>query len=74
MRYVNLHKRNNSKFHFIAKRVALTSMFCIAIAAVIAVPLTARANNVQALDNNNNIIEVDNDYLGNDVNNALNAK
>lgn len=68
MRFVNLRKRNTSKFQYVAKKLTKISMFCLAIAAVVVVPLTANAYDAQAeSQNDNNIIEVDNDYLGTDM-------
>lgn len=66
MRYVNLRKRNTSKFHFISKRLASVSFICLTILAVVVVPLTAKAYDVQ-MKENNAIIEIDNEYLGNDT-------
>lgn len=66
MRYVNLRKRNTSKFHLISKRLASVSFICLTILAVVVVPLTAKANDVQ-MKENNAIIEIDNEYLGNDT-------
>lgn len=66
MRYVNLHKRNTSKFHFISKRLASVSLLCLTITAVVVVPLTTKANDFQAKEETP-IIEIDNEYLGNDT-------
>ena len=44
MRYVNLNKRNTSKFQFVSKRLATISFACFALTAVIVVPLTSRVN------------------------------
>ena len=71
MRYVNLHKRNTSKFQFVSKRLASFSLLALVVAAVVVVPLTARANDVQAIENNNNVIEIDNEYFENDVIEAM---
>ena len=38
MRYVNLKKRNTSKFHFVTKRVASVSLVSLLFAAVVVVP------------------------------------
>lgn len=72
MRYVNLKKRNTSKFQFMVKRLASFSMLALFIAAVVIVPLTARANYVQAQENQNNVIEIDNEYLNDNNVEAMN--
>jgi len=40
MRYVNLKKRNTSKFQFVAKRVASVSLLSLLFTAVVVIPLT----------------------------------
>ena len=51
MRYVNLKKRNTSKFQFVTKRLATASAICLFLTAVIVVPLTNKPNAVQAINN-----------------------
>ena len=65
MRYVNLHKRNTSKFHFIAKRVASVCAISLVALTLIVVPLTSKANDTNV--KNNDIVEFENEYLGNDT-------
>lgn len=48
MRYVNLKKKNHSKFEYLAKRMASVSFCCLALASVIVVPLTGKNNDVNA--------------------------
>lgn len=67
MRYVNLTKRNTSKFQIVMKRLASFSMLALIVTAVIVVPLTARSNNVQATENKENVIEIDNEYLNDET-------
>jgi hypothetical protein len=62
MRYVNLKKRNTSKFQFVTKRLASISFACFALTAVIVVPLTSRVNEFAKV-NEPEIIDIDNDYL-----------
>ena len=62
MRYVNLKKRNTSKFQFVSKRLATISFACFALTAVIVVPLTSRVNEFAKV-NEPEIIDIDNEYL-----------
>ena len=63
MRYVNLKKRNTSKFQYVSKRMATASIFCLALTAVIVVPLTSNSkNNVEAI-NEYGIVDIANDYM-----------
>lgn len=62
MRYVSLKKRNSTKSEFISKRLAAISFVCLAITAVIVVPLTGKDDRVKAV-NEPEVVEIDNDYL-----------
>ena len=62
MRYVNLKKRNSTKSEFVSKRMAAISFACLAITAVIVVPLTGKENNVRAI-NEPEIVDVDNNHI-----------
>lgn len=62
MRYVNLKKRNTSKFQYVSKRLATISFACFALTAVIVVPLTSRVNELAKV-NEPEIIDISNDYL-----------
>ena len=65
MRYVNLKKRNTSKFQYVSKRLATVSLLCLALTAVIVVPLTNKVQRVQA-ENQNQVIDITDENLGND--------
>ena len=65
MRYVNLKKRNTSKFQYVSKRLATVSLLCLALTAVIVVPLTNKVQRVQA-KNQNQVIDITDENLGND--------
>ena len=71
MRYVNLKKKNLSKFHLLKKRVASVSLVGLAFLALIVIPLANRSNDLQVNDQNQvlNINEFD---LGNDHMDVLN--
>ena len=71
MRYVNLKKKNRSKFHILTKRVASVSLVGLAFLALIVIPLANRSNDLQVNDQNQvqNISEFD---LGNDQLDVLN--
>ena len=62
MRYVNLKKRNSTKSEFVSKRLAAVSFVCLAITAVIVVPLTSKQNEVRAI-NEPEVVEVTNEQL-----------
>lgn len=62
MRYVSLKKRNSTKSEFISKRLAAISFVCLAITAVIVVPLTGKEDKVRAI-NEPEVVEIDNDYI-----------
>ena len=62
MRYVNLKKRNTSKISFVSKRLAAVSFACLALTAVIVVPLTSKQNEVRAI-NEPEVVEVTNEQL-----------
>ena len=62
MRYVNLKKRNSTKSEFVSKRLAAISFVCLAITAVIVVPLTGKEDKVRAI-NEPAVVEIDNDYI-----------
>lgn len=61
MRYANLYKRNTSKFHVTMKRLATVSVLSLALTSFVVLPLTNKASNYQA-SNNNQIAEIANDY------------
>ena len=65
MRYVNLKKKNTSKFQYVSKRLATVSLLCLALTAVIVVPLTNKVSRVQA-ENQNQVIDIKDENLGND--------
>jgi hypothetical protein len=71
MRYVNLKKRNTSKTQYVSKRLAAVSFACLALTAVIVVPLTGKKENVRAV-NEPEVVEIANDYFDNDVYTAIN--
>lgn len=62
MRYVSLKKRNSTKSEFVSKRLAAISFVCLAITAVIVVPLTGKEDKVRAI-NEPEVVEIDNDYI-----------
>ena len=62
MRYVSLKKRNSTKSEFVSKRLAAISFVCLAITAVIVVPLTGKDERVRAV-NEPEVVEIDNDYI-----------
>ena len=72
MRYVNLQKRNTSKFHFVTKRVASVSLVSLLFAAVVIVPLTTLDGGFDTLTKPE-IVNVEYDNLGNDQIEVLNA-
>jgi len=61
MRYVNLKKRNISKFQYLTRRVAIVSAFTISIFALILVPMFTRFNKVNAV-NENQVINIGEEY------------
>ena len=61
MRYVNLKKRNISKFQYLTRRVAIVSAFTISIFALILVPMLTRFNKVNAV-NENQVINIGEEY------------
>ena len=65
MRYVNLKKRNTSKFHFVTKRVASVSLVSLLFAAVVVVPLITLDEGFNTLTKPE-IVDFENDNLGND--------
>lgn len=65
MRYVNLKKRNTSKFHFVTKRVASVSLVSLLFAAVVVVPLITLDEGFNTLTKPE-IVDIENDSLGND--------
>lgn len=71
MRYVNLKKRNTSKTQYVSKRLAAVSFACLALTAVIVVPLTGKDENVRAV-NEPEVVEIANDYLDNGNLTAIN--
>lgn len=71
MRYVNLKKRNTSKTQYVSKRLAAVSFACLALTAVIVVPLTGKDENVRAV-NEPEVVEIANDYLDNGDLTAIN--
>ena len=72
MRYVNLKKRNTSKFHFVTKRVASVSLVSLLFAAVVVVPLITLDEGFNTLTKPE-IVDIENDNLGNDQIAVLNA-
>ena len=62
MRYVSLKKRNSTKSEFVSKRLAAISFVCLAITAVIVVPLTGKEDKVRDI-NEPEVVEIDNDYI-----------
>lgn len=64
MRYVNLKKRNTSKFNYVSKKVATLSLLSLAFLSVIVVPLTMKSDKEDAFKGNPIAIEVED--LGND--------
>ena len=62
MRYVSLKKRNSTKSEFVSKRLAAISFVCLAITAVIVVPLTGKEEKVRAV-NEPEVVEIANDYF-----------
>lgn len=64
MRYVNLKKRNTSKTQYVSKRLAAVSFACLALTAVIVVPLTGKDEKVRAV-NEPEVVEIANDYYDN---------
>lgn len=62
MRYVNLKKRNTSKFQYFSKRVATFSLLSLVMVSVFVVPLTMKSQ-FNIADQNKNVIE---ENLGND--------
>ena len=71
MRYVSLKKRNSTKSEFVSKRLAAISFVCLAITAVIVVPLTGKEQKVRAVYEPE-VIEIDNNYIDNGEVNAIN--
>lgn len=70
MRYVNLKKRNTSRFQYISKRVATLSLLSLMFLSVIVVPLTVNSDENNVLENNP-ITIIDDHDLGNDTIEAL---
>ena len=62
MRYVSLKKKNSTKSEFVSKRLAAISFACLAITAVIVVPLTGKDEKVRAV-NEPEVVEIANDYF-----------
>lgn len=69
MRYVNLKKRNTSKFNYVSKKVATLSLLSLAFLSVIVVPLTMKSDKEDVLNNNPIVIETED--LGNEYIEAL---
>ena len=69
MRYVNLKKRNTSKFNYVSKKVATLSLLSLAFLSVIVVPLTMKSDKEDVL--NNNLIVIETEELGNEYIEAL---
>ena len=69
MRYVNLKKRNTSKFNYVSKKVATLSLLSLAFLSVIVVPLTMKSDKEDVLNNNPIVIETE--ELGNEYIEAL---
>lgn len=61
MRYVNLKKRNISKFQYLTRRVAIVSAFTLSIFALILIPMLTRFNRVNAV-NDNQVINIGEEY------------
>lgn len=71
MRYVNLKKRNTTKSSYVSKRLAAVSFACLALTAVIVVPLTGKETKVNAV-NEPEVVEIANDYYENNDTFAIN--
>ena len=65
MKYVNLKKRNTSKFHFVTKRVASVSLLSLLFTAVVVVPFTNFGNDYNTLTKPE-VVKYEIDDLGND--------
>lgn len=70
MRYVNLHKRNTSKFQYVSKRLATVSLLSLALLSVFVIPLTMKTSE-NKVDNNSQVIE---ENLGNEYIEVLNKE
>lgn len=66
MRYVNLKKRNTSKFQYQSRRLATVSVLLLAVLAVVVVPLTSRANQYK-VEKQNQIIDIADENLDNET-------
>ena len=66
MRFVNLKKRNTSKFQYQSKRLATVSVLTLALLAVVVVPLTSKANQYK-VEKENQIIDIADENLGNET-------
>lgn len=66
MRFVNLKKRNTSKFQYQSKRLATVSVLALALLAVVVVPLTSKANQYK-VEKENQIIDIADENLGNET-------
>lgn len=66
MRYVNLKKRNTSKFDYVAKRLATVSMLSLFLVSVIVIPLASKQQELQA-ENHLRISDITDENLEKDV-------
>ena len=66
MRYVNLKKRNTSKFDYVAKRLATISMLSLFLVSVIIIPLANKQQELQA-ENHLRISDITDENLDKDV-------
>ena len=71
MRYVNLSKRNTSKFQYVSKRLATVSLLSLALLSVFVIPLTMKEISSNKVENNGQVIE---ENLGNEYIEVLNQE
>ena len=71
MRYVNLSKRNTSKFQYVSKRLATVSLLSLALLSVFVIPLTMKETSGNKVENNGQVIE---ENLGNEYIEVLNQE
>lgn len=71
MRYVNLSKRNTSKFQYVSKRLATVSLLSLALLSVFVIPLTMKETSSNKVENNGQVIE---ENLGNEYIEVLNQE
>ena len=59
MRYVNLKKRNTSKFHYLAKHTAYMSFVRLIITAIVFVPMLTNEKNIKVKQEANDVLLID---------------